>query len=195
MAISPRILVFAGSLRSGSFNAALADAAQKTLAQLGAEVTRISLADYPLPIMDEDLQKERGVPENALKLGRLIAAHDGVFIASPEYNSSIPPLVKNTIDWVSRISADEGKALRPWKGKPVAIGAASDGKLGGIRCLYHLRAVLMNVGCPVMTEQVGVSQASRAFDETGMLTAETGKPLLDATCKALVEYCIAFARR
>ncbi|MCB1382945.1 MAG: NAD(P)H-dependent oxidoreductase [Notoacmeibacter sp.] len=193
--MSPRILVFAGSLRSGSFNASLAGAAQKTLAEMGAEVTRISLADYPLPIMDEDLQKEEGIPANAMKLGRMIAAHDGVFIASPEYNASISPLVKNTIDWVSRISADEGKAFRPWKGRPVAIGAASDGKLGGIRGLYHLRAVLMNVGCPVMTEQVGVSFASKAFDGMGMLTPETGKPLLDAACRALLEYCMAFARR
>ncbi len=195
MSITPKILVFAGSLRTGSFNIQLADAAQKTLAEMGAQVTRVSLADYPMPLVDQDLEKAEGVPANAMKLGRLIAAHDGVFIATPEYNASIPPLTKNTIDWISRITSDEGRAFRPWKGKPVAIGAASDGKLGGIRCLYHLRAVLMNIGCPVMTEQVGISQASKAFGEDGMLKDDMGKPFLDAACKALMEYCIAFARR
>ena len=82
---------------------------QKELALQGAEVTRISLADYPLPIMDEDLEKEKGVPENAVQLARQIAAHDGLLIASPEYNASIPPLLKNTIDWVSRVRKDGGR--------------------------------------------------------------------------------------
>ncbi|MAW88556.1 MAG: FMN reductase [Phyllobacteriaceae bacterium] len=191
----PKILVFAGSIRSGSFNGQLADAAMKTLAEAGADVTRISLADYPLPIMDEDLQKEHGIPANAMKLGRMIAAHDGVFIACPEYNASIPPLLKNTIDWVSRISSDGERALKPWKGKPVALGAASNGMLGGIRGLYHVRAVLMNCGCHILTEQTAVRQASKAFDEMGMLREASGRPLLDASCRALMDYCIAFSRR
>ena len=103
MPIVPKILVFAGSIRTGAYSGRTADVAQKELAMQGAEVTRISLADYPLPIMDEDLEKEKGVPENAVKLARLIAAHDGLLIATPEYNGSIPPLLKNTIDWVSRV--------------------------------------------------------------------------------------------
>ena len=193
--MTPKILVFAGSLRTGSFNVQLAAAAAKVLALQGAEVTRISLADYPLPLVDENLLNDKGVPENAMKLGRLIDAHDGVFIATPEYNSSLPPLTKNTIDWVSLISTDKGKPLKPWRKKPVAIGAASDGKLGGIRGLYHLRAVLMNVGAEIMTDQVGVSQASRAFDDMGMLKDDMGRPLLDNTCRSLIEYCTAFSRR
>ncbi|PHP68973.1 FMN reductase [Zhengella mangrovi] len=192
----PKILVFSGSIRSGSFNGQLADAAMKTLAEAGADVTRISLADYPLPIMDEDLEKASGIPENAMKLGRLIAAHDGVFIACPEYNASIPPLLKNTIDWISRISADGATALKPWKGKPVALGAASNGMLGGIRGLYHVRAVLMNCGCHILTEQTAVRQASKAFEpSSGLLKADTGQPLLETTCRALMEYCAAFTRR
>ena len=92
MAIVPRILVFAGSIRTGAYSGRTADAAQKELAMQGAEVTRISLADYPLPIMDQDLEREKGIPENAMKLARLIAAHDAVLICTPEYNGSIPPL-------------------------------------------------------------------------------------------------------
>ena len=134
MAIVPRILVFAGSIRTGAYSGRTADCAQKELAVQGAEVTRISLADYPLPLMDEDLEREKGVPENAVKLARLIAAHDAVLICTPEYNGSMPPLVKNTIDWVSRVHRDGGKPLNPYPGKVVGICSSSDGQFAGIRC-------------------------------------------------------------
>ena len=115
--MTPRILVFNGSNRSGSFSGKLADAAVAELLRQEAEVTRIQLADYLLPLMDEDLEREKGIPENAMKLARLFAAHDGVFIATPEYNSSLPPLLKNVIDWVSRVSRDGDKPLKPYPGK------------------------------------------------------------------------------
>src|SRR6266404_9222746 len=95
-----KILVIPGSLRSGSLNARLAAVAARELAQSGAEVTRISLADFPLPIYDGDLQAKSGVPKNAVNLKRMIGAHQGVLIVTPEYNSSVPALVKNTLDWV-----------------------------------------------------------------------------------------------
>ena len=117
----------------------------KELALQGAEVTRISLIDYPLPIMDQDLEKEKGVPENAMNLARLIAAHDGILIASPEYNSSIPPLLKNTIDWVSRITKDGG-GLQPLCRQDRGARSSSDGNFAGVRGLYHLRSVLMDAG-------------------------------------------------
>src|SRR6266478_477787 len=98
-----KILVIPGSLRSGSLNARLAAVAAHELAQSGAEVTRISLADFPLPIYDGDLQAKSGVPKNAVNLKRMIGAHQGVLIVTPEYNSSLPPLLKNAIDWVSRV--------------------------------------------------------------------------------------------
>ena len=107
-----KILVIPGSLRTGSLNAKLAAAAAHELAQAGAEVTRISLADFPLPIYDGDLQTKSGVPKNAVNLKRMMAAHHGVLIVSPEYNSSVPPLVKNTIDWVSRVQ-DSARDPRP----------------------------------------------------------------------------------
>src|SRR6187401_3799495 len=100
---NPRILVFAGSIRTGSFNARLAAIAAKEIALAGAEVTRISLADYPMPIYDGDLEAASGPPENAIKLKRMMMAHPGVFIASPEYNASVTPLLKNTLDWISRV--------------------------------------------------------------------------------------------
>src|SRR5690606_36903924 len=151
--VIPRILVFAGSTRSGAFSGRTADAAMKELALQGAEVTRISLGDYRLPIIDQDLEKEKGVPENALRLGRLIAGHDGLLIASPEYNASIPPLLKITLDWVSRIRRDNGRAFRPLARKVAALCSSSDGNFAGVRGLYHLRAVLMACQVEVLTPQ------------------------------------------
>src|SRR5688572_13788666 len=98
----PRILVFAGSIRTGAFSAKLAALAAKELALEGAEVTLISLADYPLPIYNADMEKNDGFPDSAKKLAKLIQAQQGVFIATPEYNHSLPPLLKNAIDWTSR---------------------------------------------------------------------------------------------
>ncbi|QKV19502.1 NADPH-dependent FMN reductase [Oricola thermophila] len=185
----PRVLVFAGSNRSGSFNRQLAQAAAKVLALQGAEVTMIALADYPLPLVDEDLKKEKGVPANAIRLARLFAAHDALFLASPEYNASIPPLVKNTIDWVSLVRSDGSGPVRPFDGLTVALGSASDGKLGGIRGLYHLRAVLMNVGAQVVSQQCAISWANKAFGEDGMPSDEREAKHLEKACRALLDHC------
>ncbi|YBV95866.1 NAD(P)H-dependent oxidoreductase [Phyllobacteriaceae bacterium JZ32] len=184
--MAPRILVFAGSIRSGAYSGRTADAAVKELALQGAEVTRISLADYPLPIMDEDLEREKGVPENAMRLGRMFAAHDGLMICSPEYNSSIPPLLKNTIDWVSRISRDGDRVLRPYAGKIVGLCSSSDGNYAGIRGLYHLRSVLMNVGTQIVTEQCSVARASEAFNEDGSLRDERTAKMMTRVCRSLI---------
>lgn len=187
--MTSRILVLPGSNRTGSFNAALAAAVSVELAQQGADVTRISLIDYPLPLVDEDLKNESGIPENAMKLGRLIAAHDGVFLCCPEYNSSIPPLLKNMIDWVSMISRDGDKPLKPWAGRYVALGSASNGKFAGIRGLYHVRSVMMNVGAQVITEQCSVGGAASAFDEAGRLSDERTHAMLAGSCRSLIAHC------
>ncbi|PWL19507.1 FMN reductase [Falsochrobactrum shanghaiense] len=186
--MSPRILVFAGSIRTGAFSGQMADAASQQLAELGAEVTRISLVDYPLPIMDEDLEKEKGVPENAMRLGRLFAAHDGLMICSPEYNASIPPLLKNTLDWVSRISKDGDKPFKPYAGLTVGLCSTSDGNFAGMRGLYHLRAVLMAVGTQIVTEQCSVAHASEAFNEDGRLKNERSAKALHRVCASLIEH-------
>ena len=121
---NPRILVFAGSIRTGSFNARLAAIAAKEIALAGAEVTRISLADYPMPIYDGDLEAASGPPENASKLKRMIMAHPGVFIASPEYNASVTPLLKNTLDWISRVREGKEPPLAAYKNRVFALGGA-----------------------------------------------------------------------
>ncbi|UCI08079.1 NADPH-dependent FMN reductase [Mesorhizobium sp. B1-1-8] len=187
MAVIPKILVFAGSVRTGAFSGRTADVAQRELARQGAEVTRISLGDYPLPIMDEDLEKEEGVPENAVNLGRLIAAHDGLLIATPEYNGSIPPLLKNAIDWVSRLRRDGSRSFRPLYGKPVGLCSSSEGKFAGIRCINHLRAVLVRCQMEVITPECSVSGAAEAFAEDGQFRDERLHQSMERLCRILIE--------
>ncbi len=187
MQAAPRILVFAGSIRTGAYSGQTADVAQSELGAQGADVTRISLADYPMPIVDQDLEREHGVPENALRLARQIAAHDGLLIASPEYNSSIPPLLKNAIDWVSRVHADKGKPFKPYAGKVAGLCSSSDGNFAGIRGLYHLRAVLMNCGVEIVTPQCSVARAGEAFDEHGRCKDERTRKAMENVCRTLID--------
>lgn len=191
----PKILVFAGSNRSGAYSGKTADMAQRELALAGAEVTRISLHDYPLPIMDEDLEREKGVPDNAVKLARLFAAHDAVLIATPEYNGSMPPLVKNTIDWISRVRSDGTRTLRPLPGKLVAICSSSDGHFAGIRSASHLRAVLSHMQMDVIAPQCSIPYAREAFDENGDFREERHARSMKKVCGSLVDMARALSRR
>ncbi len=192
----PKILLFAGSIRTGAYSGKTADCAQKELAVQGAEVTRISLADYPLPLMDQDLEKEKGIPENAYKLARLITAHDAVLICTPEYNGSIPPLVKNTIDWVSRISRDtNGKPLKPYPGKVVGICSSSDGHFAGIRSANHLRAVLSHIQMEVIAPQVSVPHGADAFDEDGNFRDERLRKGMERLARTLIEHARLLSTR
>lgn len=188
--MTAKILVFAGSIRKGAFSGHMADAAEKELEKQGAKVTHLSLADYPLPMMNEDLEAEEGIPENAMKLGRLLAEHDGLMICSPECNASIPPLIKNTIDWISRISKDGDKPLKPYAGLTVGLCSTSNGAFAGMRGLYHLRAVLMAVGTQVVTEQCSVSGAADAFHDDGALKNERQAQMLSAVCKSLIKHSV-----
>lgn len=185
--MNPRILIFPGSNRTGAFSGKLADAGLRELLRLEAHVTRISLIDYPLPLMDEDLQRERGIPENAVKLARLFAAHDGVYITTPEYNGGLPPVLKNTLDWVSRISRDGERPLKPYAGKVAAIGSSSTGNFAGIRAISQLRALLAHIGVQVVSEQCSVADAQTAFNDMGELSDERTRVKLEASMRALVE--------
>ncbi|MES0170551.1 NAD(P)H-dependent oxidoreductase [Mesorhizobium sp. M0027] len=187
MAVIPKILVVAGSVRSGAYSGRTADVAQKELAMQGAEVTRISLADYPLPILDQDLEKEEGIPEKAVKLGRMIAAHDGLLIATPEYNGSIPPLLKNTIDWVSQLRKDGGRTFRPLAGKVAGLCSSSNGPFGGIRCINHLRAVLVRCRMEVVTPECSVPEGGNAFDDEGNFRDERLRQSMEHLCRTLIE--------
>ena len=185
--MTPKILVFAGSTRSGAYSGKTADIAQKELAMQGAEVTRISLADYPLPFMDEDLEKEKGIPENAVKLARLFVAHDAILIATPEYNGSLPPLLKNVIDWISRVREDGGRPMRPLPGKVVAICSSSAGHFAGIRSASHLRQILSHIQMDVISPQVSVPNGGEAFNEDGTFTAQRLHKSMSGLCTALIE--------
>jgi chromate reductase len=193
--VIPKILVFAGSLRTGAFSIRTADAAMKELALQGAEVTRISLGDYPLPIMDQNLESEKGVPENALKLARQIADHDGLLIASPEYNASIPALLKNTLDWVSRVRRDGARPFKPFENKVAALCSSSDGAFAGVRGLYHLRAVLMANQVDVISPQCSVGKASEAFDEDGQFREERLRHQMETVCRTLIERAAMMSTR
>lgn len=183
-----KILVIPGSLRTGSFNARLAAAAMKELVLLDVDVTLISLADYPLPIYDGDLEASSGVPKMAVDLKRMIGAHHGVFIASPEYNSSVPPLLKNAIDWVSRVRDRNESFGQVFRERAFAIGAASDGKFGGLRVLMALRQILaLGCGATVIPKQMALSFADEAFDEIGGLRDPADAELLRATLRQLID--------
>ena len=186
----PKILVIPGSLRTGSHNARLAALATKELALAEAEVTRISLADYPLPLFDADLAAESGLPAAAVQLKRMVMAHQGVFITSPEYSASVTPLVKNTIDWISRGGArDRGEPnYTAFKGRVFAIGAASSGSGGGMRSLMALRQILeLGCGALVIPEQISVPRAEQAFDDMDNLKDEVLAAALKTVVRRLVE--------
>ena len=179
----PRILVFAGSLRTGAFSAQLAGAALKELVRLDVEASMISLADYALPLFDADLEAKSGVPAAARKLHQMMLAHRGIYIATPEYNASLPPLLKNTIDWVSRIRDTKS----PFKHVVFALGSTSNRQGGGHLALMALRQVLeLGLGALVIPEQVSVPEAAHAFDDAGDLTEEALAKILRNSVQRLV---------
>lgn len=166
---APKILAFAGSARKDSWNKKLVKIAASGARAAGAEVTLIDLHDFPMPLYDGDLESEDGVPANALKLRELMLSHQGLLLASPEYNSSISPLLKNAIDWTSR-PVDGSPGLAPYSGKVAALLSASPGGFGGLRGLVHVRAILGNIGVLVLPEQLAVGMAHEAFAADGTMT-------------------------
>jgi chromate reductase len=181
-----KILALSGSTRRESFNSRLLAAAATMAEKAGAEVTVIKLDDFPLPIMNQDLESEEGQPENAVRLKQLFVESDGLLIASPEYNSSISPLLKNTLDWVSRRAGDEPPAVA-YKGKTVALLSASPGRLGGIRGLVHVRSVLNALGSLVLADQGTVSSAFSAFDDDGNLINDHDVERIESVTRQLVD--------
>jgi chromate reductase len=180
----PRILVFAGSIRTGAFSQKLAALAAKELTLGDTEVSLISLADYPMPIYDADLEAREGVPAAAKKLRAMMLVHRGVFIVTPEYNASLPPLLKNAIDWVSRAKEP---AADPFKTCVFALGSTSDGWRGGYRAIMALRLSLeLGLETLVVPEMIAVPGARTAFDEAGDLKEERWARQLRRTLQRLV---------
>ena len=183
-----KILVFAGSIRTGSHNARLAALAAKLVGTVGAEATRISLQDFPLPLFDGDLEAKSGPPANAVKLKRLMMQHGGVFIATGEYNASLTPLLKNTIDWVSRVREPNEPALAAFHNRVFALGAASPGQLGGYRGMMAARqAIELGCGALVLPDQVAVRDATNAFDASGNLHDARTAEALQALLRRLID--------
>ena len=182
-----KILVIPGSLRSGSLNARLAATLAAGLTQAGADVTRISLGDFPLPIYDGDLQAKSGVPKHAINLKRLMASHHGVLMVTPEYNSSIPALLKNTIDWVSRVQDPHEARGEVFRGRAFAIASASGGRLGGSRALMALRLILSACHAHVIPNQLSLPFANEAYDDMDRLKQPADLEAPKALVRQLIE--------
>lgn len=189
MSYTPKILAFAGSLRTGSYNKKLVKVAADSARAAGAEVTYLDLKDLPLPIFDQDFE-DQSFPENATKLKALMKSHDGFLIACPEYNSSITAALKNAFDWASRERPDE-KPLECFDGKVVALMSASPGALGGLRGLVVVRMLLGNIRVLLLPDQVAVPQAHQAFNPAGALV----DPKRHAAIEKLVQSLVATLRK
>jgi chromate reductase len=168
MSAKPKILAFTGSARKGSYNKLFVKIAAEGARNAGAEVTVIDLKDFPLSVYNQDDEDEKGIPENAMKLKELFKSHQGLLISSPENNSSVSALLKNTLDWVSR-EAEGELPLACFTGKVAALVSASPGGLGGLRGLVHLRAMLGNINVLVLPDQMALPKAHEAFAEDGSL--------------------------
>lgn len=182
-----KLLAFSGSLRKESFNQKLVQIAAEGARRAGAEVTVVSLADFDLPLLNEDHEAEHGLPAGALRLKQLMWDHDGFLISSPEYNSSISGALKNAIDWASRRSSDDEQPLSCFVDKWAGLMAASPGALGGLRGLVHLRAILGNIGVHVIPDQRAISQAHLALDDQGRLKEERDQTAVEAIGRKLAE--------
>ncbi len=183
----PRILAFASSTRRESFNKKLVAVAAQGARQAGAEVTLIDLKDFPLPLFDQDLEAEQGMPENGKKLKKLFIDHDGLLIASPEYNSSFPAVLKNAIDWVSRPAPGE-PSLVAFRGKVATLMSASPGALGGQRGLVHVRSIFGNLGVIVLPDQIALTKAHEAIQPDGSLVDPKRQAGIEGLGKTLASF-------
>jgi chromate reductase, NAD(P)H dehydrogenase (quinone) len=193
--LRPKILVMAGSLRVGSHNGRLAALVAKELLLADADVTRISLADYPLPLLDADMLASSGPPDNAVKLKHMLAAHQGVFIASPEYTASVTPLLKNAIDWITRVRERTDEPYAAFHDRVFSIGSASARADGGLHALLALRQIL-EVGCGalVLPQQLNVGRADEAFDDMDNLRDAALTTTLKDMVRKLIDLAGAMPR-
>jgi chromate reductase, NAD(P)H dehydrogenase (quinone) len=190
MSALPRVLVFAGSARRDSLNKKLARVAERHARAAGASVTFIDLDDYALPVYHGDLERASGPPAPALALRTLFIEHDALIVASPENNSSVSSLLKNTIDWISRAIGDgqgNNSGTAPYRGKLAALMSASPGAYGGARGLPHLRQILSTLGVTVLGPQVNLAHADKAFDASGALLDARSDALAQSLARTLVE--------
>lgn len=187
MSKQPKILAFAGSLREKSYNKRILKIAVEGARATGAEVTYIDLKDYPLPIYNEDLETRQGFPPIATAFQKLLLEHDGLLVASPEYNASIPAVLKNAIDWASRPNADL-KTGDCFRGKVAAVMTASPGGFGGIRCHAHLRGVLTSLLVNTLPSEIAVAKVGGVFDgDSNEITNPNVRAMLEDLGKSLAD--------
>jgi chromate reductase, NAD(P)H dehydrogenase (quinone) len=187
-----RLLCFAGSAREGSYNKKLARLAHLIAKANGVEAVFADLRDYPMPLYDGDLEAAEGPPERASAFKALLSEYQGVFIASPEYNSSVTPLLKNTLDWVTRVRAKGESGLEVFRTRVFALGGATPGNYGAMRSLLQLRQILgVGMGALVIPQQIAVPRAVNAFEEDGSLKDEGQQKL----CTDVVEALAVAARK
>jgi chromate reductase len=181
-----RLLFFAGSAREASFNKKLALLGRHIAEANGIEAVFVDLKDYPMPIYNGDLEAAEGPPERARAFKALLGEYQGVFIASPEYNSSVTPVLKNTLDWVTRVRAKGETGLEVFKSRVFAISAASPGYYGGMRSLLNLRQILaVGIGALVIPEQLALPRATDAFEADGSLKDRNQQEMLKGVVEAL----------
>ena len=185
----PRVLIVPGSARSQALSKRTARAALAAVERAGGAATLIDLADYDLPLYQADLEARDGIPPAGRRLQALIAEHDALLIASPEYNGSMTPLLLNTLAWCSRVDPGNrsGSGLAIFADKPAALLGSSPSWLGGLRALIHLRDLLGYLGMIVIPQQLVVPRANQAFDADGHLIDEAQRAALDRMAAALVK--------
>lgn len=186
-----RLLVIAGSTRSDALSKKLGRAACKLAEPANAAATFVDLRDFVMPLYDGDLEAAKGLPEATHRLRALFGQHDALLFATPEYNASIPAVLKNAIDWLSRPDPAQPAAASPFKNKVAALLSSSPGALGGLRGLVHLRQILQNLGCLVISEQFALGNAGAAFSPDGHLA--DGKQ--GASVAAVVQRLVHIAGR
>jgi chromate reductase len=189
MSPAPRILAFSGSARRESLNRRLLAVTAAAVQQAGGVVTLLDLNDYELPLYHGDLEQAKGLPPAAARLVGQIKAHDGLLVASPEYNSFITPLLKNTLDWCTRADDD------PFPGRAAAVVSASPGAYGAIRSLQHARHLLLHLGCHVVPSQCSLPRAHEAFDEAGALKDKRSRDAVEAVAVDLVRLATRLSDR
>lgn len=180
MTASPRILAFAGSARRESLNKKLLAAVVAAARAGGADVTMVDFKELAIPLYEGDLEEAEGIPANAQRLIDLIRRHQGLLIASPEYNAQMTPLLKNVLDWCTR--AEEN----PLEGRVAAVVSASPGMFGGVRSMTHCRQLLLHLGCHVIPAQCIVPQAHKAFADDGSLREDRHRQTVTVVASELI---------
>jgi len=185
----PRIVVMAGSRRREALSRRVAEACALALRDAGAEVELVDLDDYPAPLYDGDLEAASGLPEAIVRLQRVLHASDGVLVVNPEYNGSLTPLLKNTLDWVSRVRVEGEEPMTVFKTRVFALGSASPGGMGGLRGVNTVRSVLeLGLNALVLPDQFAVPKAGDAFQDNGHLknkdSQENFKKLIQKIARA-----------